>query len=114
MIDLLYYASQQGVKIRMIIRGFAPSTRVANISENIEGISIVDHYRTCARPYFSTIMEKKITPSSADWMERNLSHRVETAFPLFNQELKNDVHRLMMIQWSDNTKARKLKFKHVK
>lgn len=115
MIDLLYYASQQGVKIRMIIRGICSLVPgVANISDNIEGISIVDHYLEHARVFiFHNNGKEKIYLSSADWMERNLSHRVETAFPLFNQELKNDVHRLMMIQWSDNTKARKLKFKHV-
>lgn len=115
MIDLLYYASQQGVQIKMIIRGICSLVPgVPNFSENIEGISIVDRYLEHARVFmFHNSGDEKIYLSSADWMERNLSYRVETAFPLFDHDLKSEVHRLMMIQWEDNMKARKLQYKHV-
>lgn len=115
MIDLLYYASQQGVKIRMIIRGICSLVPgIPGVSDNIEGISIVDRYLEHARVFiFHNRGDEKIYLSSADWMERNLSHRVETAFPIFDQDIKNEIHRLMLIQWEDNMKARSLKFKHV-
>lgn len=115
MIDLLYYASQQGVQIKMIIRGICSLVPgVPHTSENIEGISIVDRYLEHARVFmFHNAGDEKIYLSSADWMERNLSYRVETAFPLFDPDLKNEVHRLMMIQWEDNMKARKLQYRHV-
>ncbi len=115
MIDLLYHASQQGVKIKMIIRGICslvPS--IIGVSENIKGISIVDRYLEHSRVFiFHNGGDEKVYLSSADWMERNLSYRVETAFPIFNPELKSEIHRLMMIQWEDNMKARTLKYKHV-
>lgn len=115
MIDLLYYASQQGVEIKMIIRGICSLVPgVPGISDNIEGISIVDRYLEHARVFiFHNRGDERIYLSSADWMERNLSHRVETAFPIFDQDIKNEIHRLMLIQWSDNMKARKLQYKHV-
>lgn len=115
MIDLLYHASQQGVKIKMIIRGICSLVPgVSGVSENIKGISIVDRYLEHARVFiFHNGGNEKVFLSSADWMERNLSYRVETAFPIFNPELKSEIHRLMMIQWEDNMKARTLKHKHV-
>ncbi len=115
MIDLLYYASQQGVEIKMIIRGICSLVPgITGISDNIEGISIVDRYLEHARVFiFHNRGDEKIYLSSADWMERNLSFRVETAFPIFDQDIKNEIHRLMLIQWGDNMKARKLQYKHV-
>ncbi|MBK8604244.1 MAG: polyphosphate kinase 1 [Saprospiraceae bacterium] len=115
MIDLLYYASQQGVKIRMIIRGICSLVQgIPGVSDNIEGISIVDRYLEHARVLiFHNRGDEKIYLSSADWMERNLSHRVETAFPIFDKDIKVEIHRLMLIQWEDNMKARSLKYKHV-
>ncbi len=115
MIDLLYYASQQGVKIRMIIRGICSLVPgIPGVSDNIEGISIVDRYLEHARVFiFHNRGDEKIYLSSADWMERNLSHRVETAFPIFDKDIKVEIHRLMLIQWEDNMKARTLKYKHV-
>jgi len=88
MIDLLYYASQQGVKIRMIIRGICSLVPgIPGVSDNIEGISIVDRYLEHARVFiFHNRGDEKIYLSSADWMERNLSHRVETAFPIFDKD----------------------------
>ena len=87
---------------------------VPGISTNIEAISIVDRYLEHARVFiFHNRGEEQIYLSSADWMERNLSYRVETAFPIFDQDIKHEIHRLMLIQWGDNMKARKLQHKHV-
>lgn len=114
MIDLLYEASQAGVKIQMIIRGICSLVPgVPGISDNIEAISIVDHYLEHARVFiFYNLGNEKVYLSSADWMVRNLSYRIETAFPIFDPDLRNDVHRLMMIQWGDNIKARRIHYKH--
>ena len=42
---------------------------------------------------------------SADWMERNLSRRVEVIFPIYNKALKEEVMHILQLQLSDNTKA---------
>ena len=57
--------------------------------------------------------EDLIYLSSADWMQRNLSGRVETAFPIIDESLKEEITKIMQIQWNDNTKARSLQYKHI-
>ena len=110
MIDKLYEASQAGVDVRLIVRGICslvPGER--GISENIRAISIVDRYLEHARVFiFHNDGKPEVYLSSADWMTRNLSFRIETAFPIYDQTLKDRVIELTELQWSDNVKARKL------
>jgi len=44
--------------------------------------------------------------SSADLMTRNLSYRIETAFPIYNKHLKQEIKDFLRFQLLDNTKAR--------
>ncbi|HMX40801.1 MAG TPA: hypothetical protein PKD78_10755 [Saprospiraceae bacterium] len=44
--------------------------------------------------------------SSADWMERNLSFRVETTFPVYDADLKEEIMTFLDLQMKDNVKAR--------
>lgn len=108
MIDKLYEASQAGVKIRMIIRGICCIVPgVKNLSENIEIISIVDRFLEHARVFiFHHGGDEKIFLSSADFMTRNLSHRIEAAFPIYDPHVFQTIVELMEIQWNDNVKAR--------
>lgn len=114
MIDLLYEASEAGVEIRLIIRGISSLLPgIPGVSENIHAISIVDSYLEHARVYtFYNEGNEKVYLSSADWMERNLSYRIETAFEILDPVLKEEVHKLLTIQWNDNTKARYIHFKN--
>jgi polyphosphate kinase len=110
MIIKLYEASQAGVQIKLIIRGIcslAPGLK--GISENIEAFSIVDRYLEHARVFiFHNSGDEKIYLSSADWMERNLSYRVETAFPIYDEKIKKEIRDYINIQLNDNVKARVL------
>jgi polyphosphate kinase len=104
----LYEASQAGVKIQLIIRGICclvPGLK--GLSENIEIISIVDRFLEHARVFvFHNGGDERIFMSSADWMERNLSHRIETTFPVYDPELKDELRTLLDLQLNDNVKAR--------
>lgn len=104
----LYEASKAGVKIRMIIRGICCLVPgVPGLSDNIEVISIVDRYLEHARAFiFHHAGEEKTYLSSADWMSRNLSRRIEAAFEVTAPQLKQVVHDILEIQWRDNVKAR--------
>ena len=84
-IHKLYDASNAGVKIRLIIRGICCLVPgVKGISENIEVVSIVDRFLEHARVFvFHNGGDEQVYLSSADWMERNLSYRIETTFPVF-------------------------------
>lgn len=109
-IDLLYEAADAGVKIRLIVRGICcivPGKE--GMSENIDGISIVDRYLEHGRCYwFHRGGEELLYISSADWMVRNLHFRIELAFPLFDSEVKKQIIDILEIQWEDNVKARNI------
>ncbi|MCC6460595.1 MAG: polyphosphate kinase 1 [Saprospiraceae bacterium] len=104
----LYEASQAGVKIQLIIRGICcvvPGLK--GLSENIEVISIVDRFLEHARVFiFHHGGEDKMYLSSADWMQRNLSFRIETTFPVYDPDLKREIRNLLDLQMTDNVKAR--------
>jgi polyphosphate kinase len=110
MINKLYEASRGGVRINLIVRGICclvPGQK--GVSENIHGISIVDRYLEHARVFhFHHAGEDLVYFSSADFMTRNLSHRIETTFPIYDPVLKKKVITFLDIQLSDNTKARLL------
>ncbi|MFK7806525.1 MAG: polyphosphate kinase 1 [Saprospiraceae bacterium] len=108
MILLLYQASQAGVKIDLIIRGICcliPG--IPGVSENIHAISIVDRFLEHARVFiFHNGGKEKMYLSSADFMTRNLSYRIETAFPVYDPVLRQEILDYIEIQFKDNTKAR--------
>jgi polyphosphate kinase len=110
-VQALYRASQAGVKIDLICRGIcALRPGLAGISDNIRVFSIVDRFLEHSRIfYFHNNGDTQVYIGSADWMDRNLSRRVEVAFPIEHTELKNRlVHEILAIGLADNTKAREL------
>jgi polyphosphate kinase len=110
-VQALYKASQAGVKIDIICRGIcALRPGLAGISENIRVISIIDRFLEHSRIfYFHNNGDAQVYIGSADWMDRNLSRRVEVVFPVEHTELKNRlVHEILAICLADNTKAREL------
>lgn len=115
MINALYEANQNGVKITLICRGICSIVAgVPGISDNITAFSIVDRFLEHSRIYkFSNKGNEEIYISSADWMVRNLNHRVETAVPILDKDLKNEINTLLKIQINDNTKSRSLHHKKI-
>lgn len=108
MIRKLYEASNAGVKIDLIIRGICKLVPgVKKQSENINVISIIDRFLEHSRFYiFHNNGEELIYAASADWMKRNLSRRVEVAFPVLEEKIKTDIKKIVALQLDDNTKAR--------
>ncbi|NNE14794.1 MAG: polyphosphate kinase 1 [Saprospiraceae bacterium] len=113
MIDLLYKADQAGVVVQLIIRGICCLVPgIKGISENIKAISIVDRYLEHARVFvFNNGGDELVYLSSADWMVRNLHHRIETMFPILDPKLKKVVKDILKLQLNDNRKARLIHFK---
>ncbi|WP_299289175.1 phospholipase D-like domain-containing protein, partial [uncultured Mucilaginibacter sp.] len=110
MIARLYKASNAGVKITLIVRGMCCLVPgVKGYSENIEVISIVDKYLEHARVYiFCNGGKELIFLTSSDLMTRNLDHRVEVGFPIYDKDLKQEIRDIINIQLHDNTKAREI------
>lgn len=109
----LYKASQAGVKCRLIIRGICVLIPgVPGMSENIEAISIVDRFLEHSRVFvFHNGGEERFFISSADFMIRNLDHRIEVGCPILNKDIQDELRNMLEIQWRDNVKARILEKK---
>ncbi|MFZ9968367.1 MAG: polyphosphate kinase 1 [Bacteroidia bacterium] len=114
LIAALYRASQAGVEVRCLVRGICGLIPgIPGLSENIRVVSIVDRYLEHSRVYaFCHGSKPLVYLSSADWMARNMDHRVELAFPILDSRLQREVLDLLEIQWKDRVKARWLNGPH--
>ncbi|MCX6958393.1 MAG: polyphosphate kinase 1 [Verrucomicrobiae bacterium] len=108
MIKALYRASQAGVSIKLLVRGICClRPGLPGVSETIEVRSIVGRFLEHSRILrFENGGVPELFLSSADWMPRNLFRRVETCFPLLNNDVKAHVEEILEWFWKDNVKAR--------
>lgn len=104
----LYSAARAGVKLKMIIRGICCMfTENKKFKKKVKAISIVDEYLEHARVMiFNHEGKEKVFISSADWMVRNIDHRIEAACPILDKEIQQELKDILDIQLSDNVKAR--------
>ena len=110
LISNLHEAAQAGVNIQLIIRGiYCPIIGPKKQAVPLNAISIVDEFLEHARVMiFHNQGQEKVFISSADWMVRNLDHRVEAAIPILNPDLASELKEIIHIQLRDNVKARML------
>jgi polyphosphate kinase len=108
LLDALYKAVKAGVKVNLIIRGILTLKSVNEKNAGkINSISIVDQYLEHARVIiFNNKGNQKVFISSADWMVRNLDHRIEVAVPIVDPVIKKELIDMIHIQLKDNQKAR--------
>lgn len=108
MVKKIYQAAQEGVKITLIVRGMCSIyTGSEEMSKNVEAIGIVDKFLEHSRIMIFCNNDKELYYiSSADWMTRNLDHRIEVACPVFDPELQKEIRTIIDIQLQDNVKAR--------
>ncbi len=108
MIALLYKASNAGVKITLLIRGICcliPG--VKGLSENIKITSIIDRFLEHGRLYiFCNGGKEKMYLGSADWMTRNLDHRIEVITPVLDPDIHKKLKVLLNLQLKDTVKSR--------
>jgi polyphosphate kinase len=108
MIAALYEASLAGVRIRLIIRGICCIIpELPHAGMNIKAVSIVDRYLEHSRVFiFHNGGDERYYVASADWMTRNLTHRIEVGFPVYDEALRKELRQFIDTQLRDNTKAR--------
>jgi polyphosphate kinase len=110
LIEELYAASQAGVRIDLIVRGICClRPGIPGLSDRIRVISIIDRYLEHARAfYFHNGGHSEYWLASADWMPRNLDHRVELAFPVLDPRLQTQIREVLEVQLTDTAKAREI------
>jgi polyphosphate kinase len=110
MMEVLRTAGEAGVPTNLIVRGICrlPLPGDGQMA-TVRGRSIVDRFLEHARIFrFVNRGNPLLFLSSADLMNRNLDHRVEVAFPIFDPEVREEMEQFLHFQLSDNTKARVL------
>ena len=108
LIDKLYDASQAGVKIELILRSICClRPQVKGLSENITVRSVIGRFLEHTRIYyFHNDGNERLYCGSADWMDRNLFHRVEVAFPIEDKRLSKQIYQDGMLNYlQDNTQS---------
>lgn len=108
LIGKLYDASQAGVKIELILRSMCClRPQVKGLSENITVRSVIGRFLEHTRVYyFYNNGDERLYCGSADWMDRNLFHRVEVAFPIEDKKLFKQVYQDGLVNYlKDNTQA---------
>lgn len=110
-IDALYKASQAGVKIRFILRGFSClRPGVPGLSENIGVISILGQFLEHSRVFYfrdgkDNPIDGKFFIGSADWLQRNLQSRVEVIVPIDHLAHRQTIWASLNIMLSDTITA---------
>jgi len=107
-IRALYEASRAGVKIDLIIRGVCClRPGIEGVSENIKVRSIIGRFLEHTRVfYFYNNGEEQVYCSSADWMQRNFFHRVESCFPIEEKRPRDQIIKMGLQNYlSDNCQA---------
>ena len=109
LIKKIYEAAEAGVKIEMIVRSIYCAVNQDSFKQPIRAISIVDEYLEHARAFYFYHGGKEYTYiSSADWMTRNLDHRLEAAVKINDKKIKTEILDMLKIQLKGNVKARLL------
>ncbi len=107
LITKLYEASGAGVRVMLIVRSICcliPG--VKGLSENITVRRIVDRYLEHGRIFvFHNNGQHELFLGSADWMNRNIYHRIEVCFPVYNESLKNEIISMLALQLQDTVQA---------
>jgi polyphosphate kinase len=104
----LYEAARAGVQIKLIVRGiFCMLPENKKFKKPVTAISILDEYLEHARVFiFHNHGKEKVYISSADWMVRNMDHRVEATCPITDSAIRKELKEILDIQLADNVKAR--------
>ncbi|OCX54403.1 polyphosphate kinase 1 [Mucilaginibacter sp. PPCGB 2223] len=107
LISKLYEASNAGVSINIIARSICClMPGVKGMSENIRVTRIVDRYLEHGRVFiFNNDNKPEVYLGSADWMNRNIYHRIEVCYPIYDPQIKQQLLDIVDIQLKDDAQA---------
>ena len=107
-VNKLYEASQAGVDVDLVVRGncsLVPG--IPGVSRHIRIHGIIDRYLEHSRIFiFADGGEEKVFIGSADWMPRNLDHRIEVIAPIYDPAIKGEMKRIVEYGLKDTLQGR--------
>lgn len=108
MVRKLYEASENGVRVDLLVRGNCSLvTGILGKSDNIRICGIIDRYLEHSRIFiFANGGEKKCFIGSADWMPRNLDNRIEVVTPVYDAKIKEDLEKVIDYGLRDTMQGR--------
>lgn len=112
--EALYRASQAGVQVDLLVRGFCClRPGVPGLSENIRVQSIIGRFLEHSRIFYFRRAEEdpvdgRFYIGSADWMYRNLNNRVETMVPVEERQNRQELWDYLNLAWQDEIQSWKL------
>ena len=108
MVRKLYEASENGVRVDLLVRGNCSLvTGIPGKSDNIRICGIIDRYLEHSRIFiFANGGEKKCFIGSADWMPRNLDNRIEVVTPVYDAKIKEDLEKVIDYELRDTMQGR--------
>ena len=108
MVEKLYEASRAGVDIDLLVRGnCSVVTGVEGVSDHIHIRGIIDRYLEHSRIFiFAAGGDEKVFIGSADWMPRNLDHRIEVVTPVYDPAIKGEMKRIVEYGLRDTLQGR--------
>ncbi|HRP51928.1 MAG TPA: polyphosphate kinase 1 [Fluviicola sp.] len=109
MIEKLLIAADQGVKIKLLIRGICCLIPNIKNNTNIQIRSIVDRFLEHSRyAIFCNNSDPSCYITSGDWMERNLDKRIEVGVKIQDKSIQKEIEYCFNTQWNDPVKARNI------
>ena len=108
MVRKLYEASENGVRVDLLVRGNCSLvTGIPGKSDKIRICGIIDRYLEHSRIFiFANGGEKKCFIGSADWMPRNLDNRIEVVTPVYDAKIKEDLEKVIDYGLRDTMQGR--------
>jgi polyphosphate kinase len=104
LIYALYKAGKEGVTVQIIVRSIC--CLVPEPGGNVTIKRLVDRYLEHSRFFiFGSDAHAEVIMGSADWMNRNIHHRIEVCVPIMAGECKKELLDYFRLQWNDHTKS---------
>lgn len=107
LIESLEKAGKAGVTVQLIVRSICCMAQpAAEEKSNITIKRLVDRYLEHSRFFiFGSDYNAEVIMGSADWMNRNIHHRIEVCVPVMAADCKKELIDYFNLQWTDETKA---------
>ena len=110
MVDKLYEAAAAGVPVDLLVRGNCSLVcDQPQLGGRLRVVGIIDRYLEHSRIYiFCSGGQEQCFIGSADWMPRNLDYRVEVVTPVYDPDIRAELHRVVDYGLRDTTQGRRV------